>query len=66
MVFQIQGSPKVNVQLWGKKQLLPATSTEDLFEWKLEENAGPYSEQTAELKTLVKCCNKRKNCLLAA
>lgn len=28
------------MQLQGKKQLLPATSTEDLFEWKLEENAG--------------------------
>lgn len=49
MVFQIQDSLNVNMRLQGKKKL-PATSTEDLFEWKLEENAGLILKKQLNLK----------------
>lgn len=64
MVFQIQDSLNVNMQLQGKKKILPATSTEDLFEWDLEKNAGLILNKQLNLK--LKFFNKRKNCFLAA
>lgn len=66
MFFQIQDSLNVNMHLWGKKKK-NSHINRDLFEWKLEENAGlNLNKQCFKLKTLVKCCNKRKNCFLAA